>query len=99
MVFAPARPGAWTTAALAATREFTGAVSFVLGTDGVVPTPRSTWLAKFAVEAKRSPVAAGATAPSTSAEVAEIVKRLSKVGRVTVVDRGVSVPTWWYTRM
>ena len=36
MVFAPARPGTWTADALAATRNFSGAVSFILGTDGVV---------------------------------------------------------------
>ena len=37
IVFAPAHSGAWTAEALAAARNFSGAVSFVLGTDGVVP--------------------------------------------------------------
>ncbi len=36
IVFAPAHPGSWTAGALAASRGFPGAVSFVLGTDGLV---------------------------------------------------------------
>ena len=37
IVFAPAHAGDWTADALALTRNFSGSVSFVLGTDGVAP--------------------------------------------------------------
>ena len=81
IVFAPARPGPWTAGALAATRNFSGAVSFVLGTDGVVqrgPTP--LWRRFLFVEEKTSGV--------TSDELAEIMRVFSRSGGSTlVVDR------------
>lgn len=44
IVFAPARPGQWTNEILEAARSYPGAVSFVLGTDGVVrASPLPLW--------------------------------------------------------
>ncbi len=81
MVFAPARPGAWTSGALAATRNFQGAVSFVLGTDGVVrrdPTP--LWRRFLFVEERITGV--------TTDELAETMRVFSRSGGSTlVVDR------------
>ncbi len=81
MVFAPARPGAWTTGALAAMRSFSGAVSFVLGTDGVVQTGASPlWRRFLFVEPE--------TAGVTTDELAEIMRVFSSSGYSTlVVDR------------
>lgn len=81
MVFAPARPGAWTAGAMAATRKFQGAVSFVLGTDGVVHggTP-PLWRRLLFVE----PEIAGVTTD----QLAEIMRVFSGSGYSTlVVDR------------
>ncbi len=81
MVFAPARPGAWTAGALAATRNFSGAVSFVLGTDGVVHSTTSPlWRRFLFVEPE--------TAGVTTDELAEIMRVFSRSGYSTlVVDR------------
>ena len=81
MVFAPARPGAWAASALAATRNFSGAVSFVLGTDGVVPTDAPPlWRRFLFIE----PEIVGVTTD----ELAEIMRLFSRDGYSTlVVDR------------
>ncbi len=81
MVFAPARPGAWTAGALAATRNFSGAVSFVLGTDGVVhQLAAPLWRRFLFVEPE--------TAGVTTDELAEIMRVFSRSGYSTlVVDR------------
>lgn len=44
ILFAPARPGRWTAAAIEASRHFAGSLSFVLATDGVAqPQPSTIW--------------------------------------------------------
>ncbi len=81
MVFAPARPGAWTAGALAATRNFAGAVSFVLGTDGVVQRGVSPlWRRFLFIEPE--------TLGVTTDQLAEIMRVFSSSGYSTlVVDR------------
>ncbi len=81
LVFAPAQPGEWTAGALAAARNFSGAVSFVLGTDGVVQKgPTSLWRRFLYVE----PPARGVT----SDELSEIMRLFASSGCSTlVVDR------------
>ncbi len=81
MVFAPARPGDWTAGALAATRNFPGAVSFVLGTDGVVPGGTTSLWRRFLFVEER-------VAGVTTDELAEIMRVFSSSGGSTlVVDR------------
>lgn len=81
MVFAPAHPGAWAAAALAATRNFSGAISFVLGTDGVVQRGTTPlWRRLLFVEPE--------TAGVTTDELSEIMRVFSGESRSTlVVDR------------
>ncbi len=81
MVFAPARPGDWTAKALAATRKFSGAVSFVLGTDGVVQRGATPlWRRFLFVEEAISGV--------TTDQLGEIMRAFSSSGCSTlVVDR------------
>ncbi len=81
IVFAPAHPGAWTGDALAATRNFSGAVSFVLGTDGISrrgPTP--LWRRFLFLDEETTGV--------TTDELAEIMQVFSRSGSpALVVDR------------
>ncbi len=81
MIFAPARPGDWTAGALAATRNFPGAVSFVLGTDGVVPQgTTSLWRRFLFIQERITGV--------TTDELAEIMRVFTSSGGSTlVVDR------------
>ncbi len=81
LIFAPARTGGWTSGALAAARNFSGAVSFVLGTDGVVQNdPTSLWRRFLFIE----PPIRGVT----SDELSEIMSLFSSSGCSTlVVDR------------
>jgi hypothetical protein len=62
-------------------------VEFVVGTDGIVPTPVKTWRERLARPSQTAAVPPGATAPCTIAEVTAVVSALSGVGRCVVVDR------------
>ncbi|MEM7581983.1 MAG: DUF58 domain-containing protein [Acidobacteriota bacterium] len=81
IVFAPARSGAWTDDALAVSRSFSGAVSFVLGTDGVAERrPSSLWHRLLFLE----PPAEGIS----TEQLAELMATFSRAGcEVQVVDR------------
>ena len=81
MVFAPALPGAWAAGALTATRNFPGAVSFVLGTDGVAPGGAlPLWRRLLFIEPERRGI--------TTEELSEIMGLFTRSGRsALVVDR------------
>lgn len=90
VVFVPGRPGPWLDAVLDQCRGATkrgGRLEFVVGTDGIVASPPKRWLARIAVRERSYDVVPGAVAPVTTAQVAEVIKALSSVGRVIVVDR------------
>ncbi len=81
IVFAPARSGPWTAEALAVTRNFSGAVSFVLGTDGVVrKSPVPLWRRfLFTDEPKRG---------ITTDELSDLLRVFAAAGSsALVVDR------------
>ncbi len=81
IVFAPARSGPWTHDALAVTRNFSGAVSFVLGTDGVAQgRPSPLWHRLLFVE----PTVEGISTD----QLADLMGVFSKAGcTAQVVDR------------
>ncbi|MCP3957619.1 MAG: DUF58 domain-containing protein [bacterium] len=81
IVFAPAHSGDWTTEALAAARNFSGAVSFVLGTDGVVQRGASPlWRRVLFVDPPTRGV--------TTDELSELLRVFSGAGcPAVVVDR------------
>ncbi len=81
IVFAPACPGDWTARALAASRNFSGAMSFVLGTDGVVPRGTTPlWRRLLFIDPRPAGV--------TTDQLSEIMRLLSRSGNSTlVVDR------------
>ena len=81
IIFAPASPGAWTARALAASRNFSGAMSFVLGTDGVVPRGKTPlWRRLLFIEAPLEGV--------TTDELSDIMRQLTASGSsAMVVDR------------
>jgi len=81
IVFAPARPGRWTSEALEAARSYPGAVSFVLGTDGVVRTsPPPLWRRLLFTEE--------AVAGTPAEELAAVLRILASAGcPALVIDR------------
>jgi hypothetical protein len=92
VVFVPGRPGPWLDNVIEQSRGSLGRgrggrLDFVVGTDGIIPPVKRKWLARLAVRDVGPPVAAGSTAPVTTEEVAEVVRALSNVGRVIVIDR------------
>ncbi len=81
IVFAPACRGPWTEEVLTAGRSFSGALSFVLGTDGLVRQPAtSLW---------RRLLFADETSPGTTAEeLSELLRTVAGSGcTAVVVDR------------
>ncbi len=90
VVFVPGRPGPWLDAVLEQTRQLSGRqarIEFVVGTDGIIPAPKRKWLARVALRDAPAPPPPGATAPVTTEQVGEVVRILSNIGRVIVVDR------------
>jgi hypothetical protein len=90
VVFVPGRPGAWLDAVVEQSKLFGGRgsrIEFVVGTDGIIPAPKRTWLARVTLREPPPAPAAGVTAPVTTEEVGEVVRVLSSIGRVIVVDR------------
>ena len=81
IVFAPAHSGAWTAEALAAARNFSGAVSFVLGTDGVVKRgPSPLWRRLLFIEPP--------TRGTTTDELSDLLRVFAGAGcPALVVDR------------
>ena len=81
VVFAPAHAGPWTSEALAVTRNFSGAVSFVLGTDGVAqPGPQPLWRRFLFTDEPLRGV--------TTDELSELLRTFSNAGcTAQVVDR------------
>jgi len=81
VIFAPGRPGAWMEPALAATRNFSGAVSFVVATDGLVrQQPVPLWRRWLFVE-EGEPQA-------TTQELSRLLKTVGGAGYpALVVDR------------
>ncbi len=90
VVFVPGRAGPWLDTVVEQSAQLCGRgsrIEFVIGTDGIVPTPKRRWLARVALREAPSPAAPGATAPVTTEQVGEVVRVLSSIGRVIVVDR------------
>ena len=93
VVFVPGRPGPWMDTVIEQSKQLSaggggrGRIEFVVGTDGILPTPKRKWLARVALRDATPPVPPGATAPVTTEQVGEVVRVLSNVGRVIVVDR------------
>ncbi|MCA9681450.1 MAG: DUF58 domain-containing protein [Myxococcales bacterium] len=91
VVFVPGRPGPWVDAVIEQCRGAAGRrggrIDFVVGTDGIKPAPKQRWYHKLAIREREPEIAAGSTAPVTTDEVGEVVRALSTVGRVLVVDR------------
>ena len=81
IVFASAHAGPWTTEVLAVTRNFSGSVSFVLGTDGVsMPGPQPLWRRFLFTD---DPVHGISTE-----ELTELLRTFTSAGRsAQVVDR------------
>ncbi len=80
LIFAPASLGPWTAEALALTRNFSGAVSFVLGTDGVSQSnPSPLWRRLLFVDT---------TEGINTDELSEIMRHFASAGcPAQVVDR------------
>ncbi len=90
VVFVPGRPGPWLDAVLDQCRGATrrgGRLEFVVGTDGIVASPPKRWFARLAIHERHAAVVPGAVAPVTTEQVGEVVKLLSSIGRVIVIDR------------
>lgn len=90
VVFVPGRPGPWLDAVLDQCRGTSvrgGRLEFVVGTDGIVASPPKRWLARLAMRERSYDVVPGAVAPVTTQQVGEVIKALSGVGRVIVIDR------------
>ncbi len=89
VVFVPGRPGPWMDSVIEQARSAGrgGRIDFVIGTDGIVPPVKRKWLARLAIREVARPVPAGSTEPVTTEEVGEVVRALSNVGRVLVIDR------------
>jgi hypothetical protein len=89
VVFVPGRPGPWMDTIIEQSKQLgnRGRIEFVIGTDGIVPMPKRKWLARVALRNAPAPIPPGATAPVTTEQVGEVVRTLSTVGRVIVIDR------------
>jgi hypothetical protein len=89
VVFVPGRPGPWLDSVIEQSRHVArgGRLDFVIGTDGIIPPVKRKWLARLAIRDVGPPVPPGSTAPVTTEEVGEVVRALSNVGRVLVIDR------------
>lgn len=90
VVFVPGRPGPWLDAVLAQCRGIGGRggrIEFVVGTDGIAPAPPKRWFARLALRERTYEVTPGAVAPVTTEQVGEVIKALSAIGRVIVIDR------------
>ena len=89
VVFVPGRPGPWLDTVIEQSRSTVrgGRLDFVVGTDGIIPPVKRKWLSRLAVRDVARAVPAGSTAPVTTEEVGEVVRALSHVGRVLVIDR------------
>jgi len=90
VVFVPGRAGPWLDTVIEQSKQLGGRgsrIEFVVGTDGIIPAPRRRWLARVALRDAPDPVTPGATAPVTTEQVGEVVRVLSTIGRVIVVDR------------
>ena len=90
VVFVPGRPGPWIDNVInqcASVGSRGGRIDFVVGTDGIVPPPKRSWLARLATRTPAPSVEPGSTAPVTTEEVGQVVRALSNAGRVIVVDR------------
>jgi hypothetical protein len=92
VVFVPGRPGPWLDAVVEQTKHAgsgrgAGRLEFVVGTDGIVAAPKRRWLARVALRDAAPEVPPGTIAPVTTEQVGEVVRVLSAIGRVTVVDR------------
>jgi hypothetical protein len=91
VVFVPGRPGPWLESVIEQSRGSVGRgrgrLDFVVGTDGIVPPVKRKWLARLAVRDHGPAVPTGSTAPVTTEEVGEVVRALSNLGRVIVIDR------------
>ncbi|MFO7566739.1 MAG: DUF58 domain-containing protein [Enhygromyxa sp.] len=90
VVFVPGRPGPWLDTVIEQSKQLGGRnsrIEFVVGTDGIIPTPKRKWLARVALREAPPPAPPGATAPVTTEQVGEVVRVLSTIGRVIVVDR------------
>lgn len=89
VVFVPGRPGPWMDTVIEQSKSLgkRGRIEFVVGTDGIVSAPKRKWLARVALRDAPPPALPGATAPVTTEQVGEVVRVLSNIGRVIVVDR------------
>lgn len=92
VVFVPGRPGPWLDSVIEQSRGALGRgrggrLDFVVGTDGIIPPVKRKWLARLAVRDVGPAIPPGSTAPVTTEEVGEVVRALSNVGRVIVIDR------------
>lgn len=90
VVFVPGRPGPWLDSVLEQSRHASGRggrIEFVIGTDGIVTPSKRKWLSRLTSREAPPKVQPGATAPVTTEEVGEVVRVLSGIGRVLVVDR------------
>lgn len=81
IVFAPCREGAWTRDALAAARNFSGAISFVVGTDGVAEGREAPWWHRLLFLGDDTPAI-------TLGDLSRLLKTLDAAGcPALVVDR------------
>jgi hypothetical protein len=89
VVFVPGRMGPWVQTVIEQSKQVAGRgrIEFVIGTDGIIPAPKRKWLARLAMRDATPPIPPGATAPVTTEQVGEVVRVLSSIGRVVVVDR------------
>jgi hypothetical protein len=90
VVFVPGRPGPWLDSVIEQTRGATGRggrIEFVIGTDGIIPPQKTKWFVRLSLRQPPPRIEPGATAPVTTEEVGEVVRALSNVGRVLVIDR------------
>lgn len=90
VVFVPGRVGPWLDTVLEQSKQMGGRrarIEFVVGTDGIIPAPKRKWLARVALRDAPGSVPPGATAPVTTEQVGEVIRVLSTIGRVIVVDR------------
>jgi len=93
VVFVPGRPGPWLDSVVAQSKHMAhmgsrgGRIDFIVGTDGIIPAPKRRWLARVALREGPAQIPPGSTAPVTTEQLGEVVRILSTIGRVTVVDR------------
>lgn len=91
VVFVPGRPGPWMHAVVEQCRGSAGRrgghIEFVVGTDGIEPPAKHKWYTRLTKRKVDREVQPGSTAAVTTEEVGEVVRALSTVGRVLVVDR------------